>query len=83
MKIKKLFILLTFIFVLGFSNVKANTIYGIDVDVYVDENANANITFNIFEYASEFCSIPCNNSIDELLKNVFINICIITIKKIV
>ena len=44
MKIKKLFILLTFIFVLGFSNVKANTIYGIDVDVYVDENANANIT---------------------------------------
>ena len=44
MKLKRIFILLTFIFTLGFTNVYANTIYNIDVDVYIDENANAEIT---------------------------------------
>ena len=41
---KKILILFATIFVFGFMNVKANTIYSIDVDVYVNEDANATIT---------------------------------------
>ena len=41
---KKIIILFATFFVFGFMNVKANTIYSIDVDVYIDEFANANIT---------------------------------------
>ena len=43
MKLKNLilFILFTVIFT---TNVYANTIYSIDMDIYIDENANANIT---------------------------------------
>ena len=44
MKIKKIFILLATIFILGIANVKANTIYSIDVDTYINENGDANIT---------------------------------------
>ena len=44
MNLKKLFILLVFIFTLGFTNVYANEIERIDVNVYIDENANAEIT---------------------------------------
>ena len=40
---KKIMLLLAFIITLGFTNVKANTIYSIDVDVYIDEYANANV----------------------------------------
>ena len=41
---KKIFFLLTVIFTIGFTNVEANTIYNIDVDVDILENGNANIT---------------------------------------
>lgn len=41
---KKILFLLVFTFVLGFTNVRANTIYNIDVDVYIDNNGNAEIT---------------------------------------
>lgn len=41
--IKKLFLLVS-IFVLSITNVKANTIYSINVDVNIDKNANAEIT---------------------------------------
>ena len=44
MKFKKLLILLATIFVLGMTNVRANTIYSIDVDVNIDKEANATIT---------------------------------------
>ena len=41
---KKILFLFAFAFVLGFTNVKANTIYNIDVDVYINNNGNAEIT---------------------------------------
>ena len=41
---KKIVFLLATIFVLGMTKVNANTIYSIDVSVYIDENANAEIT---------------------------------------
>ena len=41
---KKLLILLSLVFVFGYTNVKANTIYSIDVNTYIDENGNAEIT---------------------------------------
>ena len=44
MKFKKIFILLAIIFVLGYTEVYANTIYSIDVNVNIDKEANASIT---------------------------------------
>lgn len=44
MNLKKLFISLALILTLGFTNVYANEIERIDVNVYIDENANAEIT---------------------------------------
>ena len=41
---KKIFILIITVFILGFTNVKANTIYSIDVDTYIDKDGNAEIT---------------------------------------
>ena len=41
---KKIIVFLAIIFVFGFTNVKANTIYNIDVNVYINEQGNANIT---------------------------------------
>lgn len=43
MKIKNLLLLISF-YVIFTINVYANTIYSIDMDIYLDENANANIT---------------------------------------
>ena len=43
MKLKKLLFIGLFLFILT-TNVYANTIYSIDMDIYIDENANANIT---------------------------------------
>jgi len=42
--LKKILIILVSIFVLSVTNVKANTIYSIDVNVNIDKNANAEIT---------------------------------------
>ena len=44
MKTRNFILLLATIFVFSITNVKANTIYNIDVDVYIDNNGNANIT---------------------------------------
>ena len=41
---KKILTLLVSIFVFMIIDVKANTIYGIDVDMYIDENGNAEVT---------------------------------------
>ena len=43
MKLKKLLFIGLFLLILT-TNVYANTIYSIDMDIYLDENANANIT---------------------------------------
>lgn len=44
MKIKKFVFVLALMFIFGYTNVKANTIYSIDVDVNIDKEANAMIT---------------------------------------
>ncbi len=44
MKIKNYFILLATLIIISITNVKANTIYNIDVDVDINKQGNANIT---------------------------------------
>lgn len=44
MKIKNLFILLALFFVLGMTNVKANTINNIDVNMYINQDGSADVT---------------------------------------
>ena len=41
---KKLFYLLIILFLMTANNVLANTIYSVDMDIYLDEDANAQIT---------------------------------------
>ena len=44
MKLKKLFIILTTLFIFGYTNVKADTVYDIDVDMYINKDGSAEVT---------------------------------------
>ena len=44
MKLKKLFILLATIFIFGYTNVKADTVYDIDVNMYINKDGSAEVT---------------------------------------